>query len=673
MLMALTAALPMAAQDGGGEWEPALEAITTDDDFDEGFGEANYDVLTELMASPININGGSRKDLLGLPFLTERQVDDIGKYIYVYGPMHSPSELMMIESIDYQTLQLLLPFIYFGDAPEEHSASLGQLLGPAKHELTVFVNVPTYTRRGDEEAYLGSRYKHWLRYNLWMGGHVQAGFSASQDAGEPFFKGRNSRGYDFYSGYVMMKDMGMVETLCLGTFRLSSGMGLVANSGFSLGKSSALQSFGRQASGLKGYSSRSEGNYFRGAALALNLSGSARLTGFVSHKKMDATLNGDSTAATLLYTGYHRTETEMAKKHNTSLAAAGLDLSASMGNFTLGATAIYSHLDRRLAPSQTALYKRYYARGQDFLNMGVNYSYVSPLVAVRGETAINRHGNLATLNLLTIHCSTALNLMLLQRFYSYKYTSLYASSFSEGSRVQNESGVYLGLSWKYGRALLLNFYADYAHFPFARYQVSSPSDAFDTMLSLAVYKGNWTLKGRYRLHLKQKDYTDGDGTTTLVNRLEHKMRLSAEWKRGSLSAQMQVDASMIDIGYPPAAADDGPSRGIMIGGLLGWKPELGGARKLSLTLSGKYFTTDDYDSRLYAYESGMLYTYSSASYYGHGIRYAAMAKWEPSRMLMLAAKVGVTDYFDRQTIGTSYQMINASSKCDIEIEARLRL
>lgn len=653
------------------DWEQSLEDISTDDEFDEGAWESNYDFLSEMQSDPININTAKEDDLLRLPFLTEKQVEDIGYYIYKYGEMRSPSDLLLTGSVDYETLQLLLPFIYFGEIPEDKSGSSSLISDKRWNELTAYANIPTYTRRGDKSGYLGGRYKHWLKYNMIMGEKVKIGISASQDAGEPFFTGRNKWGYDFYSGYLMIEDVGKVDALCLGTFRLSCGLGLVANSGFSIGKSSALQTMGRQASGLRGYSSRSEGKYFRGMASSLNLSETAKLTGFVSYRKMDATLNSDSTAATLLYTGYHRTQTEMAKKHNTGITSFGLDLIKELGDFSFGATAIYSHLGRKLVPDSTSLYKRYYAKGSDFLNMGINYSYISSLLAIRGETAINKNGNLATINMASLHLSNSLNLMLIQRFYSYKYTSLYSSSFSEGSSTQNESGIYLGLKWKANQNLSLNFYADYAHFPFAKYQVSSPSDAFDSMISASFNKGNWTVKGRYRLHIKQKDYTDDDGNTSLTDRYEHKARLSAKWEGDGLSATIQADASVIDIKYPPEADADGLSKGFMYGIILGWKHGSGPRGKLSVSLSGKYFHTDDYNSRLYAYEGGMAYTYSSSSYYGHGIRYSANVRWDLPGKLMLCAKVGTTDYFDRTSIGSGYQVIDGSSKCDIELQAKI--
>jgi hypothetical protein len=83
-----------------------------------------------------------------------------------------------------------------------------------------------------------------------------------------------------------------------------------------------------------------------------------------------------------------------------------------------------------------------------------------------------------------------------------------------------------------------------------------------------------------------------------------------------------------------------------------------------------YFKTDSYDSRVYLYEQGPLYSYSFAQFSGEGLRYWLMARAEISKQLMLTAKLGVTDYFDRAVIGSSYQQIRASSQTDLDLQLR---
>ena len=96
-------------------------------------------------------------------------------------------------------------------------------------------------------------------------------------------------------------------------------------------------------------------------------------------------------------------------------------------------------------------------------------------------------------------------------------------------------------------------------------------------------------------------------------------------------------------------------------------------RWLRLNVGAGYFHTDSYDSRVYLYESGPLYTYAMQQFYGEGIRYWLMLRANAGRNLMLTAKIGVTNYFDRDTISSSYQEIDRSSKTDVDIQLRWKI
>ena len=151
---------------------------------------------------------------------------------------------------------------------------------------------------------------------------MKVGIVGAQDAGEPFFANCNRWGYDYYSLYLQLRNLGRIESLCVGNYRVSMGMGLVMNSEFTLGKVAMLQNLGRTISGIRAHSSRSDG-YLQGVAAKVNLGRGLGLTAFVSYRAKDATLNKDSTAATILTTTYHRTEKEMEKKHNLMVLKTG--------------------------------------------------------------------------------------------------------------------------------------------------------------------------------------------------------------------------------------------------------------------------------------------------------------------------------------------------------------
>lgn len=647
-LLTLLLMCPMAAS-ADTEWETWLEDLMQDGDYSEAQYEEMYNSLSDMTQNKININHATRQELEALPFLSEKQVMDIMEYLDRYHSMKSLNELMSIESIDYETRQLLYEFLYVGEGKSPGFPSLSTLSKYGKNELSLYGKLPMYDRAGDaaDGEYLGYKYKFWTRYTFSYSDYVKAGFVAAQDAGEPFFSQNNKYGFDQYSAYLMLKRLGRVEALVIGRYSVSAGMGLVMNNGFSIGKTSILQNMGRQGCVLRPHTSASESGYLQGIAVSFSLTGNLSLTPFLSYRKTDATLNSDGTISTLLNNNYHRTSAELSKKNNTSISAAGFNAIWNIGDFSLGATAVYTHLSRPLNPNMSATYKRIYPVGSNFFNASLSYSWRHYPFCINGETAISDKGAIATVNSLGYYLSQYVDVMGIYRFYSFRYNSMYSNAFSEGDKTQNESGLYLGVNWHPSYGLDISAYTDIAYFVWPRYGVSQSSYASDNVLSIRYKTGNWLLSARYRLHLKQKD---GSGSN-LQWRQEHRARLSAEWSDERWVSRTQIDNTKVSV-----------SQGYMLTQNFGFI-----SPKYSLYIGGKYFNTDGYDSRLYSYERAMPRTFSYPSYFGHGIRYSLVAEWRPVPSLQFTAKSGVVDYFDRSTIGTSHQQINASSACDIEL------
>ena len=644
------------------EWEKWLDDIMLDGEYSEASYEELYDNLLDLQRNGININTATRQELESLPFLSEKQVMDILEYIHFHGALKSINELMSIESIDYSTRQLLQEFLYAGDKPEKGFPSLKNIMTWGKNELSLYTKIPTYERAGDASNgdYLGYPYKFWARYSFSYAKNVRIGIVASQDAGEPFFSQSNKYGFDQYSGFIQINGLGSVESLIVGRYSVSAGMGLVMNNSFSLGKTAMLQDFGRQRNALRPHTSASENGYMQGAAATIRLSDAIRLTPFLSYRKTDATLNIDGSISSLIYTGYHRTISELNKKNNTSLTAGGMNVRWNLEDFSLGATAVFTHINRPLSPNKSATYKKIYPEGSNFFNASLNYSWLHYPFSVNGETAINANGAIATMNTLGWHLSQYVEVMGIYRFYSFNYYSLYANAFSEGGKTQNESGLYLGVRWQPKYGIDIQAYTDLAYFAWPRYGVSQSSYAIDNVVSASYKTGNWLLSGKYRLHLRQKD---SKSVANLSWQTEHRLRIGAEWTGGGWTSRSQLDFTSVS----STSESSSLSQGFMITENIGY--DIG---KWLIFAGGKYFNTDGYDSRLYSYERAMPHTFSFPAYYGHGIRYSLVAVWAPIPSLQITAKAAVTDYFDRSTISSGQQQINASSACDIEMGLRWR-
>ena len=641
------------------DWRESLVQWMTAEDVEESYGTEAMELMEERAAERINLNRTSREELEELPFLTAQQVEDLTAYIDRYRPLRSISELMMVESLDWNTRKLLEFFVYVGDEEQRRTyPTMSDIAKYGKHTVMATAKVPFYERKGDDNGYLGYRYRHDVRYQFTYDNRIKLGITGAQDAGEPFFADRNRWGYDYYSYYFQLRNMGRLEELNVGMYRVQMGMGLVMNTGFYLGKLASLQSMGRTTHTLTAHSSRSQSGYLQGAAATVQIGKGWRVTGFVSYRAVDATLNDDGTMRTLVTDGYHRTPTEMAKKHNSYETDLGGTVGWRRGTLYVNANAVYTHFNRQLQPDQTVLYRHYAAEGNDFTNVSMDYGYNNERWGFAGETALNRSGAVATIHTVNYRPATNWSIMALHRYYDKRYTALHARSFSESGHTQNEHGLYLGTSWQPTRSWMLQCYADYAHFSWARYLVSDASDAFDAMLSARHTHGSWTLDGRYRIHIRQRDNAD---KTLLTNRTEHRMRVGASWQA---SPRLLLNTGVEGV-VMLRAADN--SRGVLWSGQANYQ-----WRWLQLNGSVAWFHTDDYDSRLYRYERSVLNDFSFPAYYGHGLRYAFMAKADLGQHLTLTAKIGVTDYFDRAVISSGLQEIDRSSMTDLLLQLRCR-
>ena len=640
-------------------WQDVIAELATSDDMESPAWDNTIDLLTELADSPIDINNATREDLERLPFLSDIQIEDIMAYLYQYGSMKSEGELAMIVSLDPLRRKLLTRFIFFGEKNEDRKfPKLSDISKYGKHDIRASIKVPFYERKGDKNGYLGYQYKHSIRYTFSYSDYVKIGLTGAQDAGEPFFAGRNSMGYDHYSFYLSLRKMGRIKSLVVGRYKVKMGMGLVINNNIGLGKLTSLSSLGRQSNYIGGYSSRSDANYLQGAAITVSLPANMELTAFASYREIDATLNkDDGSIATILKTGYHRTPTEMEKKNNSSQSLAGGNLSFDKNGFHAGVTALYTHLNRNIDPGEQ-LYRRYYAKGQDYWNISVDYGFNKGRFSFAGETATGDCNAIATINKLGFRASGSLSLMAVYRRYSYKYYSLFSESFSEGGYVQNESGIYLGAEWHPSSYLSMSAYSDYSHFPWAKYLIDFSSRAWDNLVSASYSRGNITLGLRYRLKMKEKNNDEKNG---LTDDITHKARLFMEYKTETWKLKTQADFTSDH--YKEN------SNGWMITQSASWTPN----RKLSFSASAGYFNTDDYNSRICFYEKGLLYSFNYPSLYGEGVRYSLWTRLTLSSRIWITAKLATTDYFDRDHISSGLQQIDHSSMTDLELQMRVRI
>lgn len=667
------AVIDLQAQSNWVEWK---EDISEAEDISKW--QEQYESLSELAEHPFNINTITREQLEQLPFLSDKMIENILYYIYKYGPMVSKKELLGVEGMDWQTRKFLEDFIYIGKSDKEEDKFYWKdVLKHNKQELLTRVDIPLYMKSGyagyDKETlekypnrkYYGDPVYHNLRYRFQFRNQLYMGFTAEKDAGEPFFSKYNKKGYDFYAAYVFLQDVDKLKALAIGNYRVDFGYGLVINTGgFSLGKSGLSGSMNRFGKGISKYSSTGESNYLQGIAATYTLKKRWTLSAFYSFRKQDARIEGVFIRS-LKTDGYHRLKKDMEKKNTINNQLVGSNLSYNGKLFELGLTGVYTVFNKVLNPDFRP-YNLYYPRGRYFFNVGMNYKIFFHKFIFSGETAFDKSGKVATLNMLSYSPAVHTSFLLINRYYDKKYQAIYADAFGENSKLQNETGIYIGLESSFFSKLKIACYGDFFHFFYRRYQVDKDhTSGFDGLCQLSYSPINsLVMLIKYSYKNKAKNYTSADEKKYVLPYIRQRLHYQLSYKPCE-KFWLKTATEYVHTAYKSGLSSNGGFINGTLGTSLSFVP-------VQILCSGAWFRTQSYDSRVYMYEPGLLYAFSIPSFYGRGSRWSVNLKYSYKNRLIIQGKWGLTYYKDRDRISSGTEEIQGNRKSDIQLQLKVK-
>ena len=649
--------------------EEVLEDLSVNNDINNSVNSLNWEneleELSNRLQEPVNLNSATREQLEQFPFLSDIQIEHLLAYIYIHGQMETIYELQLVEELDRQTIQYLLPFVCIKAINNEPAFRWKTMLKDAgrygKNEVLTRLDIPFYKRKGYEHTYLGPSVYNSVKYTFRYRDQLYAGGVAEKDAGEPFAALHNRYGYDYYSFYLLLQNCGRLKSLAVGNYRLSFGQGLVMSTDYLMGKTIYASSFNNRSAGIKRHSSTDEYNYFRGVATTVALTKRLSVSAFYSHRNMDGVVT-DGEITSVYKTGLHRSRKEADKKNLLTSQLTGGNVSYQQNHIRLGITGVYYVFNRPYEPELTG-YSKYNIHGNHFYNLGIDYAYRWRRFSFQGETAIGKQG-WASLNRLQYLPVQDIQFMLIHRFYSYDYWAMYAHSFGEGSTVQNEQGYYVGLEttpfshWRF----FVSF--DLFSFPWKKYGINKPSRGTDGLIQATFTpRTNLSMYLKYRYKQKERDLTGSKGTLTLPI-FHHQLRYRLNYSLNDVfSSRTTLDYNHFH--SQDRAATKGYQVTQMISSQLPWT-------RLFADVQGSYFCTDDYDSRVYVSEKGLLYTFYTPSFQGRGFRCAVRLRYELNKHWLFITKFGETIYLNRNEIGSGNDLIYGNKKADIQMQLRIK-
>jgi hypothetical protein len=629
--------------------------------------EAVLEVLYQLYQRPLDLNAATYDELAATYVLSEAQLQQFFAYRAAVGPLVSLYELQAIPGFDRLTIERLLPFVTVraGTAPGTRPT----------HSLVLRYDQILETKRGytpptarSTSRYAGSPHRYFLRYRYQQPGALSLGLTMEKDPGEvlAWQPARYQYGADFVSWHAQVQNRGRLRNLIVGDYQLQIGQGLVLSSGFYLGKGAETVLTARRSHlGARAYTSAVETGFFRGVTATVSLSRNLDLTGFGSRQRLDANVIDERTVSSIQTSGLHRTVSERDDRRALLGQDAGLHLlyRPAGRSLQLGATVLQTTYDRRLQKADR-LYNRYEFAGTRNTVLGVHGSWSVRNANTFWEVARSASGGVGAVAGTLLSLSRRWDAALVGRQYDRHFHSFYGNAFGEGTRNSNERGLYGGLKYTPSRHWQWSGYLDAFRFPAPRYLVDEPSGGWGYLVR-STHTPRKTTQWFGQAFGEQK-------ARNVPSRLSRERFVTRTTRQG---LTLGVDQT-----FAPGWSLSGralysrfryggfaPSQG------LGFVAD-GSARRGRFSLSARvaYIQTDDYDSRLYAYERDMPYAFSVPAYYNEMIRSYALLSYRLSPHLDLWLRAARTSSLDQEALGSGLETIEGPRRTELKIQVRWR-
>jgi hypothetical protein len=671
IVLGLFAVMPVFAQEVPQRFQQQLEDVA--EVMEEGQDDNNWlQQLEYYRKHPLCINTATDEDLRSLHLLNDLQIHNLLQYRSLLGRLVDVHELLAVPGWDAALIQRLIPYITVQDGTTLREA-LRMRVKEGDHVFLASNSRVLEHQKGNRETtssrYLGSKDHLQFRYQYRYKNLLQLGMTGDKDPGEPFFSGVQTKGFDFYSFHLFARKLGVIKAVALGDFTVNLGQGLVHWQALAFGKSAEVINIKRQAAPLLPYSSAGEFYFNRGVGVTLQ-KGRVEVTAFGSYRKLSGnraidTSSGEEVITSLQTSGYHRTEPELIDRNHAGLLATGGALTLRYTIFRIGLNGVCHYLEKPLQKRDEAHY-HYAISGKRWSNYSLDYSATFRNVHLYGEAAVDHRFSRAFVQgaLISVHAKA--DVSLLYRNIGAAYQALSAKAFTENTTPTNEQGFYLGINLRPHPEYRIDGYADFYRFPWLKYRVNAPSAGRDYSLQLTYQpRRQVEVSARYRYEQKSRNGFDADSVLyAALPVARHNWSAHVTYQ---FNNQFEVRVRTDGVIYYPGTLEREDGYSAFVEGVY----RRGSRFSCNLRLHG--FSTDGYNSRIYAYENNLLYNYSVPSFFDRGMHYYLRINWDASQRLSLWLRWSQTFYKDKVSIGSGLEEIEGNRRSEVRVQMRLTI
>lgn len=639
--------------------------------------EGNQELLEELLLEEqektqcegkVNLNSLSAEVAFKFLHFSDYQYYNLMSYLSEYGDMVSVWELNAVEGFSFEEVRNLQALVMV-EPVRQKSAFFKNFFRKSKNSLLLRYGQVLERSSGYDKSqmkhYLGSPFRLAFKYQFSTQDKLAIAVSGEKDAGEQFFKGAQKYGFDFYSAYLCLKNIGILKKLVIGDFKLDLGQGLVAGSALMSGKGGGVGAVRHFAGMIKSVAPLNEGTALRGVAMTVgNYSYSG--TVFAAYRQYDGNriMDEDSNKVfegSLNSSGYHRTAVEQNKRDNLRAWVMGGDFLYRGRIFRIGARAVYTLFDAEVLPTGRP-YQQYAFSGKGVFNASVDYQLIVKKMVLFGEVGMSGNGGWALIQGATYELSPGASFAFVGHYYDKKYTSLHG--ISSGSS-QGEWGLYLTSRIVLSPRVDLDFFYDYSKYTWLRYRLDAPEESMLTGLNLAVSIGR---KGKLGLKYQYKKKYKNHQEDVYVYGIKpfHSSKIRLIWECQPLDfLKLKTEADyIINHSKPLSYKHDGvllyQDAGIEVG-----------YTGLGFHLRIAFFDTDTYEERLYAYENDLYYSFTINAHYDKGWRAYLLVHYA-YKCLHFWVRLSQTYYLNKEEIGSGMDLIQGKHKTELKMQIMVK-
>lgn len=453
-----------------------------------------YNHLQNLKKNKININDAKYQDLIMLPWLSPVQIENI---IHFRKQKNITNKNQLKKAgISDDTIEEILPYISFRKSSPIYLQS--RIRAEYKFDSEYSSPAKFYQKHSIS----------WKNYKLY--------FISQKDEGEKDF-------WDFLSGSFSAKNIGILDKIIIGNYRLAFGQGIIfaPKLGLSKGGNATHQPI-KHYSDIKSYTSTNEVYSLLGSSIKLKI-GKFGIIPFCSDYKLDANIQ-DGCIKSIDITGFHRTETEKEKKDKVREKIYGTHL--YYGNTSqIGFTALHTKYNLPFSDS-------HFKQEQSIFGLDYNLKYYNFNFFGEGATA-NKKGSY----LLGIFWEKEnFENLIIYRNYDKYFPAFHGNPFHTGGNFDNETGIYYGISFRPFAHSKIDMYLDIYKFPKRKSRENMPTYGFDKFLQ---FDKKWkTSKIRLTFHQKQSERWRTISEESKIYQIERNT-FRLDWKQ-VINSKMQI-------------------------------------------------------------------------------------------------------------------------------------